>query len=781
MTKLNELAQQILAAKYYHVGENCPADVFSRVADVCSIPDAVDYMLGEQPAHTVLIDDDQLKKVFHEHLPLARRVLDRRIRTLMEDASLHAPFRKISIDYNDVESHWKKSSQRYYNAMCAMEFMPATPTLMNAGVGGMLSSCFAIRVQDSMEGIFDVVKEVAIISQKGGGCGLDVSDLRPEGSPVGSRGGVSSGPISFLKVFNEAGNQVKQGGARRAALLAGMRVDHPDILKFIRCKEVEGDLSNFNISVFITDEFMKAVKDDTVIVLQHPKETTMKTIRAREVWQEIINRSWSNGEPGIIFQDKLDKDDVVHGKYGKLLVNPCSELPLNSYSSCNLASINIAQFVTDDNKFDINKFSATVQLGVQFLDNVIDINNYPLQKIEDITLALRPIGLGIMGLHDLMLHMGIEYGTNESLELIDLVYSTMKNTAKNWSAMLAHRGVPQDLKTAGMQQRNGYLLTAPPTGTISIICNQTSSGIEPVFQWEYTRNDSYGTHTMQHFMVKKYGKTLPAYAKTALEISPEAHVRVQAQVQKYLDESVSKTVNLPKTATKEEIDKIFHMAYSLDCKSITVYRSGSRKEEVLVKKEDPKPVIKDEEDAGLVSKAERTTGIIEPKVSPRPAVLFGSTYCIRTNLGKCYITINEDRSGVREVFITLSKAGSTMNAHCSVEGRLISNQLKYGVPISSIINHLKDTKDVPTWWNGIQINSVPDAVAKALEDYVRNFEGFSEFIEIPANEGCMLPQHTPQHTTQHTQEFFEPCPECGSALKRESGCKSCSCGYSACG
>lgn len=779
MTKLNELACQILEAKYYQPGETCPEDVFERVATVVSIPDVIDNYIRRDAGGNNYVGEN-LMAAFGQYEYLARRVAERRC----------LPILNIKDDNEKVQMqlNWVKEKDKYYIAMCNLDFLPATPTLMNAGAGGMLSSCFAIRVEDTMEDIFQAVKEVAIISQRGGGVGLDVSNMRSEGSPVGNKRGVSSGPISFLKVFNETGNQVRQGGSRRAALLAGMRIDHPDILKFIHCKEKEGELSNFNMSVFVTDAFMTALKEDKEIELTHPRSKENKKIKAKDLWNEIVKNAWRLGDPGVIFQDRINKDDPARGAYGNMLTNPCSEIPLNPYSSCNLASINLMNFIGDDTvacpvgvpgiHFSFEKLTKTVELVTRFLDNVIDINNYPLDKITDITLKIRPIGLGIMGLHDVMLALGIEYGSEVSLKFIDKLYNVIKPTALETSTYLAsRRGVPEDLKEQGITRRNGTLLTVPPTGTISIIANQVSSGIEPVFQWEYTRKDSYGEHKMRHWLLEECGSIdkLPSHAKTALEITPEAHVKVQARVQHFLDSSVSKTVNLPNNYTVEDVDKIYRMAYDLGCKSITVYRTGSRKEEVLVKTEEKKE-NKKVEHVDAISKAEKIAGVSEPKVPPRPAVLFGCTYCIRTSLGKVYITINEDKHGVREVFITLSKAGSTMNAHCSVEGRMISNQLKYGVPLQSIINHLKDTKDIPTWWNGMQINSVPDAVAKALEDYLKNFEGFSEFMEVHQNEEGMQAIQNAEE-----DEIFDPCPDCGNPLRHEGGCKSCSCGYSACG
>jgi len=758
MTALNQLATHILQSKYYAPDESKPEDVFLRVARVCSIPDVIDKLI----INNALPVDYQ--KHFHPWENVAERVFLRRGLTV--DVNAQFPF-------VDVSKEWSDAARVYYDAMCDLSFMPATPTLMNAGLGGMLSSCFAIRVPDTMEGIFDVVKHVAIISQKGGGCGLELSDLRPEGSPVGNRGGVSSGPISFLKVFNETGNQVKQGGARRAALLAGLRVDHPDILKFITCKEKEGELSNFNLSVFVTDEFLLAVEVDKNITLSHPKAKESKTIRAKEIWDVLIGHSHRNGEPGIIFQDRLDKDDVVHGKYGKLLVNPCSELPLHNYSSCNLASINLATCIMQDPvRLDTEKLCVLTRLGIRFLDNVIDINNYPLPEIERMTLKMRPIGLGTMGLHDLMLKLGTEYGSKHSLELIDDIFGLIKSTASLTSEHLGSvRGIPADLKENSIERRNGFLLTAPPTGTISMICNQVSSGIEPVFQWEYTRNDSFGTHKMRHFMLEKFGDDLPPYAKTALEISPEAHVAVQGRIQKYLDESVSKTVNLPHSATVEEVSNIFRLAYRTGCKSITVYRSGSRQSEVLVKEQ--KEI---QEEVEQISK-ELTTA--RPATRDRPRVLFGATFKINTPGGKAYITVNEDPYGIRETFIHISKAGSEIATHVEAEGRLISHSLKHGIPVETLIGHLAGHKSNPIFDNGRSVKSVPDAVAYVLQQFKDNYEGFSEFLERDETY-----EDRPKRSKQTIPPEIsgELCPECGEVLYQASGCTECaSCGYSKCG
>jgi len=378
-----------------------------------------------------------------------------------------------------------------------------------------------------------------------------------------------------------------------------------------------------------------------------------------------------------------------------------------------------------------------------------------------------------MGLHDLMLKLGIEYGSKRSLDLIDIAYTTMRRAAIWHSEALSKtRGTTKELVECGCNRRNGFLLTAPPTGTISMICNQTSSGIEPVFQWEYTRNDSYGTHMMKHAIREEYGKDLPPYAKTALEISPEAHVKVQAQIQRYLDESVSKTVNLPNSATIEGVEKIYKMAYRLGCKSITVYRSGSRQTEVLSASEKTNKEIQTEVDS--ISHELNTA---KPAIRARPRVLFGATFRINTPGGKAYITVNEDDFGIREVFVHISKAGSEIATHVEAEGRLISNSLKHGMPSDTIISHLAGHKSNPIFDNGVSIKSVPDAVALVMQRYRDNYEGFSEFIDKHGDESA----EEPKKSKTKPEISGELCPECGEVLYMASGCAECNCGYSRCG
>jgi len=756
MPTVNKLAEQILENKYYAPGESSPTDVFTRVAKVIAIPDVIDRLLEKK----YLFHKDS-HDVFDPYQDIANRVMTRR-NIMVKPHDKH-----VDVSPDEIKAIWGDEALKYYSAMSNLEFMGATPTLINAGrPTGMLSSCFFLRVPDTMEGIFERVKDVAIISKMGGGVGLDLSELRPAGAAVTNTNGTSSGPISFLKVFNETGNQVQQGGIRRAALMAIMRVDHPDIMTFIRCKEKEGELSNFNLSVLITDEFMTAVKNNSNIKLYHEQYDKTHSVKARQIWDELVKHAWNNGEPGIIFWDTVNRGDVFKNKYGKLGVNPCGEQLLLEYESCSLAAVNLAEcYKEKTNEVDLDKLDRLTRLGIRFLDNVIDINIFPLQQIEEWTTKTRRVGLGTMGLHDLMLKLGIRYGTKASLELIDTVYSAMKKSANGASEELGKaRGVPQILQDINLTRRNSGLLTAQPTGTIAQICNQASSGVEPVFQWMYTRKDKYGTHDMNHFMLDKFDEDdLPDYAVTALDLQPKDHVIVQAQVQKYIDSSISKTCNLPNNATVDDIDQIYKKAYALGCKSITAYRSGSRQEEVLNATNKEEQVVN--------SKVEKSP------IRERPRVLYGATYRINTPGGKAYITINEDPEGIREVFIHISKAGSEISTHIEAEGRLISNSLKHRIPVEAIIGHLTGHKSNPIIDHGKIIKSVPDAVAQVVSEFKAKLEGFSEFLEESDN----VPSIYEEPHTVTGEISGDLCPDCGEVMYRASGCNTCYCGYSQCG
>jgi len=508
-----------------------------------------------------------------------------------------------------------QTEQVFYRMMSQLEFVPNTPTLFNAGTQlGQLSACFVLPVEDSLEEIFNAAKNMALIEQSGGGVGFDFSRLRPKGDIVRSTKGVASGPVSFMRIFDTGTEIIKAGGKRRGAMMAVLRVDHPDVLEFITSKQQPGFLSNFNISVAVTDDFMKAVDEGEEYWLVNPrnKEKTKKLI-ARDVWNLMAKSAWMSGDPGVIFIDEINRHNPTP-LVGKIeSTNPCGEQPLLPYESCNLGSINLSRMV-EDGKVDWKKLRETVRNAVHFLDNVIDANKYPLKEIEQITWANRKIGLGVMGFADMLIKLGVPYDTEEALNLGQQVMEFIETEGHRKSVELGEeRGSFPNFegsiwKGKHSAMRNATVTTVAPTGTISIIAG-CSSGIEPMFAISFIRNVLEGTRLFEtnplfESMAKERGfysaKLLEEIARTgsaqkvdglpedvkrlfvtALDIKPEWHVKMQAAFQKHTDNAVSKTANLPTEATVEDIRGIYELAWKLKCKGITAFRYGSKPEQVL--------------------------------------------------------------------------------------------------------------------------------------------------------------------------------------------------------
>jgi ribonucleoside-diphosphate reductase alpha chain len=676
--------------------------------------------------------------------------------------------------------------ERFYQLMASMEFLPNSPTLMNAGRElGQLSACFVIPVGDSMESIFNAVKYTALIHKSGGGTGFSFSRLRPKKDRVGSTGGVASGPVSFMRAFDTATDVIKQGGMRRGANMAILNVDHPDIMDFITAKEDPRALTNFNLSVAVTNEFMEAIEKNKEYNLVNPRtKEVVEKLNAREVFRKITETAWHTGDPGIVFIDNINRNNPTP-KLGKIeSTNPCGEQPLLPFESCNLASINLSQMVKNgDSKpeIDYSKLRRAVRLGVRFLDDVIDVNKFPLPQIEKMTKATRKIGLGVMGFADLLIKLRIPYNSDKALEVAENIMRFISEETTGESVRLGEeRGLFPAFKNSiydtnnGLRPRNASRTTIAPTGTLSIIAG-CSSGIEPLFALSYSRHildgqqlievnpyfeetakkeGFYSTELMQQLAEGKMLRdveNVPDWVKdvfvTAHDITPEWHVRMQTAFQKFTDSAVSKTVNLPHEATIEDITEIYMLAYKLGLKGITIYRDRSRESQVL----------------NLAHIEEAQEAKLTPR--PRPKVTKGITERVTTGCGYIYVTVNFDDKGICEVFSSLGKAGGCASAQLEATSRLISLALRSGIGLSSVAKHLRGIRcPSVAWEEGRAVLSCADAIASVLEKYTK-----AEDTDTSKDSGI-------------AKNWAGQCPECGNILIYQEGCHICpSCGYTKCG
>lgn len=640
----------------------------------------------------------------------------------------------------------EKWAEIFFKIMMARDFMPNSPTLTGAGRDMCLSACFVLPIEDSLESIFETVKNAALVHKEGGGTGFDFSRLRPKGSFVRKTQGIASGPVSFLRVIDAATEAVKQGGTRRGANMGILRVDHPDIEEFIRMKIDGRSVNNFNLSVAATDVFMEAVKNDGYYDIYDPfKQKVVGQKRAREIFTMICEAAWAVGDPGLIFIDRINALNPTRGLGPIRATNPCGEQPLHDYESCNLGSINLAHFFDPKKKdqFDYERFGEIISIAVRFLDNVIEVNRYPLPQIEKITKENRRIGLGVMGWADLLLLMKIRYDSLEALALAEKIMSFMRKRAVRESARLAEeRGNFPNINLSiykGKKMRNATVLTIAPTGTISRIAG-CSSSIEPIFAFEFTSKILDGelkdiNPIYQEWKESHPDEPLPDYFVTAHDISPEAHVRMQAAFQKWVDNSVSKTINFPNKATVEDIEKAYLLAYELGTKGITVYRDGSRAEQVLYKAEPERRLY--------------------PK--DRPSSLPSVTDKIKTGFGNLYVTISFYNQRPFEVFTSIGKSGYSTMADAEAIGRLISLALRSGVDPKEVISQLKGIGgSEPIFTEGGLVQSIPDAIAKVLERHLGPVQNNERDI------------------------FATYCRVCGATLPDEK-CPTCpNCGWSRC-
>jgi ribonucleoside-diphosphate reductase alpha chain len=821
--------------------------------------------------------------------PTARTVLEKRYLIKGKDAKpVETPeemFWRVATVVAEVDRRYgvtdkgvHRTATVFYELMTQRRFEPNSPTLMNAGRPlGQLSACFVLPVEDALSngqaGIYDTLRSMALIHQSGGGTGFSFSRLRGKGSMVRSTTGVASGPVSFMKLYDASTDAVKQGGTRRGANMGILRVDHPDILDFIACKEDLTQIVNFNISVAVTASFMKALEAGAEYDLVDPvsKKVTGQ-LRAKDVWDKMILGAWRTGEPGVFFIDEANKYNPVPHLGAYEATNPCGEQPLLPYDVCNLGSINVGYYVRDG-KMEWEAFAKDIHLSTHFLDNIIDANRYPLPEIDALAKRIRRIGLGVMGFADALVRLGLAYDSDDGVEFGKQVMEFVDGEGKKESERLAkERGAfPEWAQSiwgpdatcardaAGerirpmLMLRNCNVTTVAPTGTISIIAG-CSSGLEPLFAVAFMRNQAgvqmpdvnedfveiakrekwYSEELMQR--IAKTGSVqhpeVPAKWQnvfvTANAIAPEWHIRMQAAFQEHCDSAISKTTNFAHTATVDDVRAIYDLAYKSHCKGVTVYRDGSRDNQVLstgatrvaqaerektgehraatadllgavaeltAENERLKKVLFEAEAETLQRRAKRA----------RPEMLRGTSIRKETPLGIMFVHITEDDKGQPfEVFINLGKAGGSAMADAEAVGRLISLALRSGIPLPEIHRQLRGiSSDRAVGLGPNKVLSVPDAIGLALEDWMRAKQGVQQELlasstNTPAAQGTVVDAPRQLVTRSSTgelqqvamfegagdkgQAFIGTCPDCGSQLEFAEGCVKCHvCGFSECG
>lgn len=746
--------------------------------------------------------------------------------------------------YGHDDAFVQKTEREFFEIMARKEYTPAGRTVTNAGAGTpIVANCIVLPVLDSMESIFQTLKDAALLQQAGSGLGFDFSHLRPAMSPTKRSRGVSSGPVSFLKIYNEAFGVIKQQG-RHGANMAMMQLDHPDILDFIRSKEVEGELRNFNISVKVTDEFMRQV-------LERPNEqwycrwngVKMKPrrilrtkngsvigveevdISAKEIFDELVHYAWLNGEPGIVFIDEVNRTNPLPGLGPIDCSNPCGEQFLHHYDNCNLGSVNLAAFIKDG-KMDWARLRRVVKTAVRMMDDVIDLFDFPVTQVTEMALKNRRIGLGIMGFADMLYQLGVGYNSPEGVELGEKTMKAVTDAAHEMSRELAkEKGVfpnyPLSIYAKSkVKMRNAALTTVAPTGSISMMFD-CSSGIEPNFALAYVKQDKDG-HQYHYFNryfeaalkrarlseakikevkdeVIKTGSIqglsdLPEELRktfvVAMDISAEAHIQMQAAFQKYVDNSISKTINFPNSATKEDVANGFISAWKTKCKSVTVYRDGSRQVQILNIGTGEGIKSPTELGKGEIAKEKKLNLPLDAgrhEARRRPEVMSGKTYKAKTGYGTLYVTVNNDENGVPfEVFATIGKSGGFFQEQSEGICRLISLALRTGAKVEEVIDNLKGIRGpMPVITEKGTILSLPDAIGRILEEHVKATNGASPMLaEAKSEIADFESKNQPVAVRKKSiADFgFAPgCPECGAPLQIGEGCMTCkNCGFSRC-
>ena len=741
----------------------------------------------------------------------ALRVLRERYLTREGDVIKETPEEmcwRVATAIARAEERWGKSpavveeiAGAFYDLMVEGQFLPNSPTLMNAGKGNSLqySACYVLPVGDSMDEIFDAVKDAAIIHKSGGGTGFAFSRLRPKDTLVASTGGRASGPVSFLRVFNAATEAVKQGGTRRGANMGILRVDHPDILEFIECK-LDGGITNFNISVAATDGFMEALTkgEEYDLIDPHTKKVTGR-LSTKEVFDRIVSAAWRTGDPGMVFIDRINASPANPTPEVGLIeaTNPCGEQPLLPNEACNLGSVNVSKFASrqPDGEWAVDwaELERVVRLSVRFLDDVIEVNPYPLPVIDDTVKANRRVGLGVMGWADLLFRMGIPYDSQAALDLGAHLMAFIEEKAHDQSAKLAEERGPfpnwsRSIYKNGRPLRNSTVTTIAPTGTISMIAG-ASSGVEPAFAVAFThkvgdrvlpfinhvfeqvaRERGFQSEALTEDVARQgvvHGlRGVPEDVQrvfvTAHEVAYEWHVRHQAAFQKSTDNGVSKTINLPNSASVEDVARAYHIAWDLGCLGITVFRDGCKEGVLHVGTKVP-----DKREAEAASS-------LPAVVKPRPRSLSGRTYRVETPLGTAFIVVNANGDGEPfEVFVSVGKAGSDTMAVAEAIGRLVSLTLRMPSPLSpkrrleEVIGQLSGIGGGrPLGFGPQRVLSLPDGIARVLAEHVGQVKAEESG---PAAKGAKL-------------TAGDICPECGQAtFVYEEGCKKCyGCGFNEC-
>ena len=777
-----------------------------------------------------VIDED-----LDDSLPLsenARFIIEKRY--LMRDDNgepkedVEGLFHRVAnaISQGEPEAKRKEFEDKFYEKMSSLKFLPNSPTIVNAGTGrGCLSACFVVSPDDNIQSIMEVANDAAMIEKWGGGIGFGLSSLRPKKDKISTTHGQACGPIAVMKLYSSVGATLTQGAFRLGAHMGQLIVSHPDIEEFIHCKDGDDTLQNFNISVQITDEFMKAVDNDDEFALVTPRDTgdgpvneVVATINAKDLWNDIAESAWKTGDPGVVFVDRV-WETAPNPQMGKIKTsNPCGEEFLENYGNCCLGSINLDLHINDGD-FDWDLLEDTTRTAVRFLNDVIEVNSFPLPKLREVNLDTRRIGLGVMGWADALVRMKMSYDSEEALELADKLGSFLNSTAWDESARIAEERGPfsqyedSALKEWGMPPvRNSSVITIAPTGTISRIAG-CSSGIEPHFAMAWWSNvlwtDHEGsssrlldapasvTQSLESVLgseeeVKRILEQIiedpdnsdkimgdhgldAAIYRTAMKVSAEAHVKMQAVWQKHVTNSVSKTINLPNSATVQDVKDAYRLAWETGCKAVTVYRDGSKSMQVL--------------ETGA-NKEEDVSGEDHLKVPrQRPVSVTGVTDRVRTGHGTMFVNITFDEEGHPfEVFATLGKSGSSDSAYLEAIARLSSMSLRAGIDPEQIIDQLKGITDVPAWDGGTLVRSAPDAVALALSRHLTKEDSRNNITSMVGNSAQLglFPSSTTSLDSPDIPDTPDTpsgakCPDCSGYLLHQEGCLSClDCGYSKC-